>query len=131
MGPSAIGRFAEGMAQNHKATHQWSGAIDAGRLPVERGVQLTAEDRLRGELIERVMCDLAVDVETVCAKHDAQPGVLDAAFGQLRALERQGLCVVDQLRVTVAPQAARLVRVVASAFDTRLNPGTGRHSVAV
>jgi oxygen-independent coproporphyrinogen-3 oxidase len=131
MGPSAIGRFPEGMAQNHKATPRWSGAIDAGRLPVERGVRLTPEDRLRAELIERVMCDLAVDVEAVCARHAAEPEQLEASLDQLRALESRGLCAVDGLRVTVAPQAARLVRVVASAFDARLNPGPGRHSAAI
>jgi oxygen-independent coproporphyrinogen-3 oxidase len=131
MGPSAIGRFSQGFVQNHKASNLWAHKVEAGRLPVERGLCVTREDRLRAELIERVMCDLAVDVGAVCTRNGARPQELDGAFDALRALERQGLCTVDGLLVTVAPEAARLVRVVASAFDTRLNPGPARHSAAV
>ena len=131
MGPSAIGRFDQGFVQNHKASNLWSHAIEAGRLPVERGLELTGEDRLRADLIERIMCDLAVDADAVCAAHGASPALLATAFEELRRLQAEGLCRLDGSRVAVEPQAARLVRVVAGAFDARLNPEPRRHSAAV
>jgi oxygen-independent coproporphyrinogen-3 oxidase len=131
LGPSAIGRFAEGFVQNHKASNLWAASVAAGRPPVERGLELTGEDRLRADLIERTMCDLAVDVGAICAAHGASLGQLRSAFAALEDLQGDGLCRIDGLKVTVTPEAARLVRVVASAFDARLTPEPRRHSAAV
>jgi oxygen-independent coproporphyrinogen-3 oxidase len=131
LGPSAIGSFAEGFVQNQKASNLWAAAIKAGRLPTERGLALTCEDRLRAELIERIMCDLRVDVGVVCAAHGTDPDLLSPAWRALEDLQAQGLCRIEGMKVTVAPQAARLLRAVASAFDARLTPGPRRHSAAV
>jgi coproporphyrinogen III oxidase-like Fe-S oxidoreductase len=63
VGVSSISRLPQGFVQNQGLERNWRDAILRGELPAARGVALTDEDRFRGEIIERLMCDLAVDVE--------------------------------------------------------------------
>ena len=51
-------------------------ASSRGRLATAKGYRLTAEDRLRAEMIERLMCDFAVDVGRSRAAHGADPELL-------------------------------------------------------
>ena len=60
LGPSAISAFPQGYAQNASRMDQWTAAVESGRLPVARQLTMTAEDRLRGAVIERLMCDFEV-----------------------------------------------------------------------
>lgn len=69
LGPSAICSAPQGYVQNLAATPDWEHRIEAGKLPVARGCLLTPEDRFRGEIIERLMCDLEADVDAIAARH--------------------------------------------------------------
>ena len=131
IGPSSIGAFEQGLVQNTKALDRWNAAIDQGRLPVERGLILTHDDRIRAAAIERIMCDLTVDVAAICARFNAEPDALDDGLNQARLLAAEGLCRVDGTRITVSPAGRRLVRVVASVFDASLTNTPGRHAKAV
>lgn len=131
IGPSAIGQFREGFVQNAIATDAWGEAIAQGRPPLARKLPVSSDDRLRAAVIERLMCDLAVDVGAVCQAHGQDPATLDASVAAARDLAADGLCVVEG-RVVRAPESARrLVRVVAACFDARLPRATARHSRAV
>ena len=72
-GASAIGSLPQGYVQNAPTALAYGKAIEAGGLAIVRGVALTADDRLRRELIERLMCDLEVDVVALAAAHSADP----------------------------------------------------------
>ncbi len=125
LGASAIGAMAAGYAQNHAAEREWLAALDAGRLPVARGLPLTEEDRLRRSLIEAVMCDLALDLRRI-------PGhVWVAARPRLAPLLRDGLASLDEGRLVVTATGRRFARHVAACFDARLGSGAARHSRAV
>ncbi len=52
-------------------------------------------------------------------------------LGQARLLAADGLCTVEGTRITVSDAGRRLVRVVASIFDTSLTNTPGRHAKAV
>jgi oxygen-independent coproporphyrinogen-3 oxidase len=131
IGPSSIGRFSEGFVQNAVTTDLWGRDVEAGRLPIARRLAVSAEDELRAEVIERLMCDLAVDVEAVCRARGFDPATLDASLDAARALTPDGLCLVEDRRLTVPAQAHRLMRAVAACFDTRLPVARTRHARAV
>lgn len=131
LGASAIGNFHQGYVQNARATDQWAKAINEGRLPVDRGVEITDEDRLRAGVIERVMCDLEVDFGAYCRAQGRAVDALDDALPRLHALEPAGICHVAGRKVTTPPDARRLIRAVAAAFDGRMAAVEGRHSRAV
>ena len=131
IGPSSIGRFNTGFLQNAIATDVWSAAVKAGSLPIARGLEVSAEDELRAAVIERLMCDLAVDVGVICRRHGFDAGFLDACIAAVEALEPCGLSKVEGRRVTAPQDAHRLIRAVAACFDSHL-PQTGRrHARAV
>ncbi len=59
-------------------------------LPTAKGYRLSAEDKLRAEVIERLMCDMEVDIDAICARHGAAAGTLSSAFARLQPLAEQG-----------------------------------------
>lgn len=131
LGASSIGAFHDGYVQNTVRIDDYSNLVGAGVLPVARGVRLTGEDRLRRDAIEKILCDLALDAEAICAAHNVEPDALDSAFGALRDLERDGLVEIDGRRLTVNPSNRRFLRNVAVCFDAYWEPREDRHSAAV
>lgn len=131
VGPSSIGRFGEGFVQNAIATDAWGRAVEAGRLPAARRLRVTEEDELRAAVIERVMCDLRVDVGAVCVDRGFAPEALDSCFSAIAELEPLGLCRRDGRVVEAPAEAARLVRTVAACFDAQLSGPARRHAQAV
>jgi oxygen-independent coproporphyrinogen III oxidase len=130
-GASSIGQSAWGYVQNLSDVKLWRDRIEAGEFATARGVALTPDDALRGEIIERLMCDLLVDVPAVLRRRGFTADYLDAELGALAPLVADGLVRVDR-GVIVVPEVGRaLVRLVASAFDAYLDPAAGRHAVAV
>jgi oxygen-independent coproporphyrinogen III oxidase len=130
-GASAIGQSVRGYVQNVSAIKPWRERIEAGELATARGLALTADDGLRGEIIERLMCELRVDVAAVLRRRGFTADYLLAEMAALEPLVADGLARVDRGVVTVPEAVRNLVRRVASAFDAYLDPALGRHAVAV
>jgi oxygen-independent coproporphyrinogen III oxidase len=132
LGASAIGRLPQGFVQNTPAIRTYSAAIDAGRYATAKGLALSEEDRLRGRIIERILCDLEVDLEAFA---NAASGSCLAGFepelAALEPLENQGLVEREERRIRVTERGRPFVRLVAAAFDAYLREGKARHSVAV
>jgi oxygen-independent coproporphyrinogen-3 oxidase len=105
--------------------------IRAGRLPVARGIALTDEDRLRRDVIERIMCDFAADLGAIASAHAAKPECLMDAAPALQAMAADGLVHWNGHLVVVTERGRPFVRCVAAAFDTYLRAGAARHAAAV
>lgn len=134
-GASAIGSLREGYVQNAAPFKAYADAIKAGRPAVTRGVRLDDDDRLRRAVIERLMCDLAVDLDAVSAEHGATGARLNDsfsdAFSALKPMQEDGLVEIEGGRITITEQGRPLMRSVCAAFDRYLGAGPGRHSRAV
>lgn len=131
IGASAISSLPQGHAQNEAAVPQWRAAIRAGRLAIARGVEPDGEDRLRAALIERLMCDLALDIGAICRGHGADPNRFAAVLARLDAMADDGLLAREGWRITVTPRGRPFLRAVAAVFDRHLDPRAGRHANAV
>lgn len=132
IGLTSISQFREGFSQNLKDRKAWGEAISAGRLPVERGVALTEDDRLRALAIETLMCSMEVNVSEICAIMGVADDSLDGALEGARELQPFGLCSVSGPVVTVPEEARIMLRTVAQCFDAR-SPAMAqqRHAKAV
>lgn len=130
LGASAIGRTPQGFAQNEVRIPQYQRLVAQGRLPIAHGYRFAGDDRLRGEIIERLMCDHRVDVGAICREFgaDAAPMLGSAA---LRPLIADALVELEGEQLVLKPHARPLVRSVAAAFDEHLAAGGDRHSRAV
>ena len=130
-GVSAIGRLPQGYVQNDATELAWRKSVLAGRLPMVRGVALTDEDRFRGEIIERLMCDFQVDVADVHRRHPGTAGLATVVWHTLEACEKDGLIARQGERIEMTELGRPFVRSVCAAFDAYLAPDAGRHSTAV
>ncbi len=131
IGSTSISQFRQGYVQNFKERNAWRAAVEGGRLPSERGIELTDDDRLRGRAIEKLMCQLWVDTAEVCREMGAAPDSLDDALETARFLQSAGLCKITGNIVSVPKEARLLLRTVAQCFDGRFKPAEARHAKAV
>jgi oxygen-independent coproporphyrinogen-3 oxidase len=133
LGASSIGALPQGYVQNLPAVPAWRDAVRAGRLPIARGVTLSAEDRLRRAVIETIMCQGAVDLAVITAGHGVGPEALAGAAPALAQQAHYGLIRWDGTRLEVTPRGRPFTRAVAACFDTYLTAGSGaaRHAAAV
>lgn len=102
-GPSGISRLPAGYAQNDTDLKGWHQAILARRLPVIRGHTLTTEDRLYGEVIERLMCDGRIDLAGAASRHGVKAHAFDSALGKLKQLAAEGVIEITGCNNGTAP----------------------------
>ncbi len=130
-GASAIGQLHQGYIQNVSPIKQYRESITAGNLPIFRGFKLSEDDRIRGHIIERIMCDLKVDLDSVCKKFSISTESFAPEIEKLLNLSEDGIVDLSEKTITVTEIGRPFVRIVAAVFDTYLKDGKGRHSRAV
>lgn len=130
-GASAIGHLPQGYVQNEVQVGAYQQCIADGRLATVKGYGLTDDDRLRADIIERIMCEFGVDLGDICARHGAEPEAMLRSASRLKPLISDGVVRLDGGRLAVANDSRFLVRSVAAAFDANLDPGKQLHSRAV
>jgi oxygen-independent coproporphyrinogen-3 oxidase len=128
LGVSAIGRFRQGFVQNAVDFGGYSRAIAARRLAIARGIALSADDRVRGRIIERLMCDFSVDLNAVVAAGEETENGFGAELEALAPLAAQGLVHVNGANIEMTEIGRPFVRLAAAAFDSNLSKGRARHS---
>jgi oxygen-independent coproporphyrinogen III oxidase len=131
LGASAIGHLRHGYVQNEVGVRAYMQNIASGLLATHKGYALSPDDRLRGEIIERIMCDFKVDIDQICARSGREPSSLLQSSDRLAVLVSDGLALIEGNSVSVADDCRFLVRNVAAAFDTYLDQSVKQHSRAV
>jgi oxygen-independent coproporphyrinogen-3 oxidase len=131
LGASAIGQLGQGYVQNEVGISAYAARIASGELATARGHELMPDDRLRAEIIERLMCDFRVDLEKIGRKHATTADRLLQTTPQLNELANEQLVRIEGSVITVTDNAHILVRTVASAFDAYLAASNHRYSRAV
>lgn len=131
LGCSAIGSLPQGYAQNIAQEVGWRAAVREGRLPIARGVAVSPDDRFRREIIERLMCDLHVDLGAVCAAHGRDLAELAPALEKLAPFFADGLVRRDGGTLVVEGPGRLVIRSICAAFDAYFQPEAGRHSRAL
>lgn len=127
LGASAIGKLPQGFVQNAPDLAGYSRAVSSGRFATVKGLALNDDDRMRSRIIERLMCDLAVDLDTM----DGGAAAFAEELAALEPLAAEGLLTIDGGQVTITERGRPYVRIAAAAFDAYLKTGQKRHSVAV
>jgi oxygen-independent coproporphyrinogen-3 oxidase len=128
-GVSAIGRIGPTYYQNCKELDHYYEALDAGRLPVARGLELSADDLLRRAVIQALMCHFRLSIESIELAHLIDFREYFAAeLADLRRLAAEGLVELDGDWIVVTPKGRLLVRVIAMVFDRYLRTRTARAS---
>ncbi len=130
-GASAIGTLNQGYVQNVASLKSYHEQISSGTLPIARGFALSSEDKLRRTVIERLMCDLFVDIDEVCATLGIDASMLDASIIALEPMVADGLVDISGRTIHVTERGRALVRKVAAAFDVYLVNKHKKHSSVI
>ncbi len=131
VGASAISCLPRGYSQNAPEAAAYGARIDKGGFATVRGVPLQADDRLRGEIIGRLMCDYGVDLARACKGHGVALDTFLDSIPALRSLTSDGLVSMDGPRLEVTPRGRPFVRSVCAAFDRYYTGAEGRHARGV
>ena len=128
IGASSISRFPQGYAQNAARTADHVAAIRAGRFSTHRGHEFAGQDRLRGRIIEALMCDFRV-ARAELAGYGVVAGEVAAMLDRV-AGAFGGAVRLDEQALTILPQARPLARVIARGFDA-YDQTKAQHSAAI
>ncbi len=113
-GMSAIGKVGDTYAQNEKMHDAYYGRLDANALPTMRGIALTADDLLRRDVIQQLMCRFELDFAAVEAAHGIRFAEYFAPeLAALRAHAEDGIVAIAGGSLTVTAVGRLLVRAVA------------------
>ena len=118
LGMSAISHVDGCYAQNARELARYYQALEQDRLPVVRGLAMAAEDFVRADIIQSVMCRGRVDFAAVERRFGLR---FDEHFGRelegLTRLAGDGLVCFNEYGFTVTPRGRLLLRVIAMVFD--------------
>ena len=128
-GISSISSTADTYRQNFKTMKAWKESLDAGRLPIERGLRLSGEDLRRRTIIMRVMCDRRLDYQYISNLLGFDfAGCYAREIESLGDLEADGLLTRSASGIDVTPAGTALLRVIAMRFDATLTKAPRQHS---
>lgn len=131
LGTSAIGRTSKGFVQNAPDTGGYLRSIDSGHFATVRGLELSADDRMRGRIIDDLMCHLSCDLDRVVDEAEQQHNAFEREIEALAPFEADGLVKIVGRRIIVKEVGRPYLRLIAATFDSYLTDARARHSVAV
>jgi oxygen-independent coproporphyrinogen III oxidase len=121
LGVSSISKVGDTYAQNAKTLPEYYKRIAAGTLAVERGVALDAEDRLRRDVIQQLMCATRLEFAAIEGRHRIRFEEHFAdELARLAPLEADGLVVHEGRSLRITARGRLLMRNVAMVFDAHL-----------
>ena len=126
-GISAIGKVGAAYVQNVKTLDEYYDRLDAQALPVLRGVELDADDLIRRDVIQKLMCDFDLDFAAAEVRHRIVFREYFAPeLAALQPLAADGLVELSDRAIRVTPRGRLLVRTVAMQFDRYLREARER-----
>jgi len=133
LGLSSIGFMPGLFVQNSKDMKEYLGKIQEKKLPTHRGRVLSKEDRIRRYVIQKLMCDFALDKGAFAVQWTLS---FDAYFSieknQLQIFSQHGLLENHQDLLAITPLGRLFIRNIAAIFDAYLTQGSpGTFSQAV
>jgi oxygen-independent coproporphyrinogen-3 oxidase len=131
LGASAISQLPQGYLQNETAIAAYQRAVRTGGVAAVRGYALTAEDRVRAGVIERLMCELAFTRDTLAGAPAEIAERLTAEAGAIVAADSDSFVEETCYGFAVTERGRPFLRTIAAQFDAYLPAAQKRHSVAV
>ena len=117
-GISSIGNVQNGFFQNIKKLKTYCQHIEAGKLPVQRGLILGEDDQIRQKVIQKLMCQFAVKKTEVNELFSIDfDQYFSTELSELTELEKEGFLQLEEDCIRVLPLGKSFVRNIAVVFD--------------
>lgn len=127
IGVSSISSIFDCYGQNHYGLDDYYACIDAGTMPIRRGLSLDEDDRLRRHVIMQLMCFGSLDFDAVETQYDIDfAEYFETELVRLEEMEADGLLVLRPPKLSVTAAGWALVRNIAAIFDKYLAQASGQ-----
>jgi len=128
-GVSSIGSVGNAYAQNTKDLETYYAAIDAGKLPLERGLLLTRDDEIRRDVISELICQFALDLPSFGQRWNINASEYFAdELQRLKPMQSDGLLSLSDNGIQVSDAGRLLIRNICMVFDIYLKDSPARFS---
>lgn len=126
LGVTSIGKVDNTYGQNRRELEAYYADIDAGRLPVFRGLELNRDDLIRRDVITRLICHFQLSMPAVEAAWDIRFADYFAdALCRLEVMVGDGLVEIGDGMIRILPRGRLLVRNICMTFDAYLANKSG------
>lgn len=122
LGSSAISSFPQLLAQNEKNSGRYRMLASQDRLTTTRGIVRSADDRMRGEIIEHLLCR---------GEAELTPCILAGIRTRLDPFVDRGLARLDGLTLTLLPEGRPYARTLAATIDAYREDSFRKFSTAI
>lgn len=124
-GVSAISKVGNSYSQSVRTIKAYYQNLDEGRLPVEKGFDLSKDDLLRREIIMTLMCSAPLQIDAINDEYGIDfASYFATELALLGQYEEAGLITVDARQIQVSRKGRLFVRAVAMVFDKYLTQAT-------
>ena len=131
-GISAIAQTSRSFRQNVKKLKDYEEALDAGKLPIERGYILSDDDCLRREVISQIMCNGKLDIRVIESQFSINFAEYFAqSLNELEPLAEDGLLEISDTTIQVSETGWQLVSNIAMPFDAYLGKKEQKYSKTI
>jgi oxygen-independent coproporphyrinogen III oxidase len=122
LGVSAISQIGDLYCQNASDIAQYQQSLTNDQLATARGLQCSADDRLRRAVIQQLICNFRLCFKAI----EARFGIrfrqhFSVIWPQLEQMAHDGLIALDSQGIEVKPAGRLLVRSLCMLFDRYLN----------
>jgi len=126
VGLTSIGEGIDSYNQNFKVMREYEEAIDAGKLPFERGVVLNADDQIRQHVIMELMSNFKLDIKRFEKLYDVNFKTYFAeALEELKPFAEEELILMNDEKIECSQTGTLLIRNIAMAFDAYMHQHKG------
>ncbi len=121
LGITSIGRVGDAYIQNVKDLERYDELIGRGRLPVFKGMELDADDKLRGAVITQLICHFELSFQAIERGFDIDfERYFAPELQNLHGMQADGLLAIDGGGIRVLPPGRLLIRNICMVFDKYL-----------
>lgn len=125
LGVSAIGKVGHSYSQSVRTLNAYYQRLDQGKLPIEKGFDLSPDDVLRREVIMTLMCSMPVDFSAFNQAHGIDfPSYFAPELTKLEPYEQAGLMQNTGDAIVITAKGRLFVRAIGMVFDKYMGQPT-------
>ena len=121
LGITSIGRVGDAYMQNVKDLIQYDELINQGKLPTFKGVDLTADDKLRRAVITQLICHFDLTFSQIEEEFKIKfSDYFATELQNLKPMQTDGLLTLSAEKIEVLQAGRLLIRNICMVFDKYL-----------
>ncbi len=121
MGITAISKIGDNYSQNVRTIDEYEVHLEQNEIPIFRGIELEADDILRSEIINQLMCNNNLDIKKLEKKWGINfAKYFKSSMDSLQKMADDGLLNIEKTRITITTSGRLLTRSICMLFDRYL-----------